>query len=122
MRPVHHLQNTAFLAAFALLFSAAYGRDPFEAQAPMNRSSRIEPFEAYPGVVNASHDSGNANRSSYGFRIRTYLSQSEGNNVPAEISGSAIDHPTPVAIIDGHPHNPSTMLVQRLSLCFTRVV
>lgn len=114
MRPVHHLQNTAFLAAFALLISAAYGRDPFEAQAPMNRSSRIEPFEAYPDVVTASHHARKTNRPFYGFGIRRYLSQSEDNSPSAKISSA--ERLTLVAIIDGHPHNPSKLLLQHLSI------
>jgi hypothetical protein len=114
MRPVHHLQNTALLAAFALLSSAACAWDPSEAQAPTNRSFRIQPFEAYPDVVNASDNSGDANGPFYGFRIRRSLSQSEGNSAPAG-TGKAAGRPTRVTIIDGHPHNPSSLLVQRLS-------
>lgn len=113
MRSIHHSQNTAFLAAVALLFSAASVsvRDPFEAQAPASRASRIQPAKYDLAVVKAHRDAGEADGLFYGFGIYGCFSQGEGNNVSGKVSRAANDRLAPVAIIDGHPHNPSTLLV-----------
>jgi hypothetical protein len=81
----------------------------------MDRFSRIQPFGSYPGIMAGSHDARNTNRPFYGFGIRSYLAQSEGNSPPAKISSA--ERLTPVAIIDGHPHNPSKLPV----LAFTPI-
>lgn len=113
MRPILRQQNTVFLAAFALLFSAESAWHSCEAQASTNRSSRIERFESYPDVVIASHDARDTNTAFYAVGIRSYLSQSEDKS-PAGRPSRA-ERLTSVAIIDGHPHNPSKLSLRHLS-------
>ncbi|MBV8901337.1 MAG: hypothetical protein JOY92_14640 [Verrucomicrobia bacterium] len=120
MRPILHQQHTALLAAFALLISAASAWDLCEALASTNRLSRIQPFESYPDVVTAGRDARNTNRPFYGVGICRYLAQSGDDSAPAGISRA--ERLTPVAIIDGHPHNPSKLLLHHVSMAVTTVI
>ncbi|MBV9998317.1 MAG: hypothetical protein JO015_04295 [Verrucomicrobia bacterium] len=86
-------------------------RDPIEAQASASRSFYTQSSRSYLAVVKAHREAGDADGVFSGCGIRSCFSQSEGNGVSAKVSRPADDRPTPVAIIDGHPHNPSTMLV-----------
>ena len=115
MQPMHHSQHTTFLLMVALLFCAASPKHPFEAGASNGDSPCIQPFDSNRDVVNAPQGVGRANTSFDGFRVRSYPSPDEDNRATAGI-GAAPGRPMRVVIVDGHPHNPSKLGVQRLSM------
>lgn len=117
MQPIHHTQNTGFLVVVALLFSAASPKHPFEARASTSHSSCIRPFESARDVVNAPQGAaGGANTRFYGLGVRSYPSTGEDNRAPAGIGAAPGCPMMRVTIVDGHPHNPSKLGVQRLSM------
>lgn len=93
MRPAFRQQDKIFLAVVALLLGAAFLKNAFEAQSSTNRSARLRVLE------------------SCGFGIRYCFSQGEDNGILTK-TGKLPVLRLPLAIIDGHPHNPMPLLVQ----------